>query len=76
MSVQARFFVSTVTKTANGYSPVVLLPAIKGEANKEWAHYTPSGRMELNVSNESGAVEFFERNIGKDVAITFDELDA
>lgn len=86
MSVQARFYVSKVTKTPSDYVAVELLPVTRsvpkppeGSAgyvgyNTDWSKYTPSGKLEMNVSIETGAAVWFENRIGKDVAITFEDV--
>jgi len=73
MAVSARFFVQQITKNASGYIGVQLMPAIKDEVNKDWSKYTPSGKIEMNVSPETPAAAWFESMLGKDVAITFEE---
>lgn len=72
--VAARFYVYTIKKVAAGYTAVELMPSTKGEGNKEWAHYTPSGKIEMNISPDSGAAAFFEERLGEDVAITFEDV--
>lgn len=80
MAVQARFYVAEITQQAyGGYAPpapagkVVLQPSTKGEENKEWASATPSGRIEMTIRS-GPAFEFFQERIGKDIAITFNDL--
>jgi hypothetical protein len=84
MTVQARFYVSQITKHASGkLTPnlaVTLLPVIRphgapgAEGNVDWAKYTPSGSIQLTVTPETSAHDWFESMLGKDVAITFDEV--
>ena len=74
MSVSARFFVHRISKNASGYITVEMSPSTKGDENKSWAHYTPSGKVEMNISPDSGAGAWFEGHLGKDVAISFDEV--
>lgn len=75
MSVQARFYVDQVTKRA--YNPdhveVTLKAAGRGEQNKSWSQYTPSGTLSMTINNPSAA-EFFTDRLGQDIAITFDSL--
>lgn len=75
MAVAARFYVSEITRRA--YNPshvtVKLQPTTQGEGNREWAAATPSGSMELTINNPSAA-SFFGDHLGKDLAITFEEL--
>lgn len=75
MSVTARFYVSEIRKTAADACGVTLLPVIRPtDDNIQWSKYTPSGKFEMNVTAD-GAREWFESRLGKDVAITFDEID-
>ena len=86
MTVQARFYVSQITKQTNGAPPrlpllaVTLLPVVRphgapgAEGNIDWAKYTPSGKIEITVTPETSAYEWFESMLGKDVAITFDDV--
>lgn len=83
MSVKARFWVQGVDKRAVGNSEinriVTLAPVIRaaqlagGDDNKSWSKYTPSGEIKLTVT-AIGAGQWFEDRIGKDVAITFDDV--
>ena len=79
MSVAARFYVSEIRKTPTPVIGVTLMPVVRStpldgaEGNKSWSKYTPSGKIELNVS-EGNAADWFESMLGKDVAITFDEV--
>lgn len=73
MAVKARFFVHRVSKNATGYTQVEMSPSTKGEENKEWAKYTPSGRIELTINPETGAGKWFEDQLGEDIPITFGE---
>ena len=75
--VTARFYVSTVTKQANFANlSVTLLPVTrKAEDNVDWAKYTPSGKLEMNVSTDSPAARWFEDMLGKDVAMSFEAID-
>jgi len=57
-SVTLRFYVSSVTENAGGYHACVLQPSYANGANAEWSKYTPSGRIELNLSADAG-VEFY-----------------
>ncbi len=56
--VSLRFYVVSVTENAGGSHQVLLQPSYKDGANSDWAKYTPSGRLELNLSQEA-AVEFY-----------------
>lgn len=84
--VRARFWVQRVTKQAVAKGQVAthveLAPVVRAtgqpgydpEANVDWSKYTPSGRIEMTITNETAAAEF-EANIGRDVAITFEFID-
>lgn len=80
MAVKARFWVRDITLHGNSeHIDVVLVPVIRsvgmpgdGE-NVDWAKYTPSGEIKLNVS-AAGGQQFFLDNRGKDVAITFEAI--
>lgn len=73
MTINARFWISEVTKRAVGNIAVTLLPVVRPTPdNVEWSKYTPSGKIEITVTAE-GALEFFEERLGKDIAITFSD---
>jgi len=84
--IRARFWVQKTTKQAASKGSTVvtaeLAPVIRAtgqpgydpEANVDWSRYTPSGRIEMTISNEIAAA-IFEKNIGRDVAITFEFID-
>lgn len=84
MAVNARFWVQKVTKQAVSggefsrevtLQPVVRAGGLPGaEGNVDWSKYTPSGEIRLVVSAQP-AGEWFEDRIGKDVAITFDDVE-
>lgn len=75
MSVSARFFVAEVTRFAYnpGATKVVLRASTRGEENKAWSSATPSGTIELNITNPA-ASEWFEKRIGQDTALVFDDV--
>lgn len=56
--VTLRFYVNSLTEHAGGQHTAVLQPSYKDGANAEWAQFTPSGRIELNLSREA-AVDFY-----------------
>lgn len=74
MGVRAKFFVQSVTIQANSTTPegdvgsVALSAVSRGEENKEWSHYTPSGQLTMSTLNPK-AFAFFRDNIGKEVFI-------
>lgn len=84
MAVKARFWVQKVTKQAASggavtriveLAPVIRASQLPGaEGNVDWSKYTPSGSITLTVSKD-GAGQWFEDQLGKDVAITFDVVN-
>lgn len=75
MAVKARFYVNSVQRNASGTATVRLNPSMKGEANKEWSKYTPSGEIVLNVTElAEPALAEFEDGIGQDFDITFERI--
>lgn len=72
MSVQARFFVQSITKNAMDQLQVTMRASGRGGENKSWAQYTPSGTLEMLVNNPDAA-KWFEDHLGKDVALYFEE---
>lgn len=58
-TINARFYVSEVAKQPGGNAKVTLQPAYANGANREWAQATPSGKIELFVTNPD-AVAFYE----------------
>lgn len=57
MSVRAKFFVQEVAHSTNG-GRVVLQAVCRGEDNKEWSRYTPSGSITMGVLNDAALAEF------------------
>ena len=73
MTVQARFFVSEITKGAAGNGTrIKLSPVTRGKHNADWAAATPVATFEMSVNNPAAAAWFDER-IGKELAITFED---
>lgn len=75
MAVKARFYVHQVAKNATGYTTIKMSPSTKGEENKDWAKYTPSGSIELTINPETGAGQWFEKMLGRDIPILFEDPD-
>lgn len=75
MSVKARFFVDTTTRRAYnpGHLEVTLKAAGRGEQNKTWAQYTPSGTLTMQINNPPAA-KWFEDHLGQDIELTFAEI--
>lgn len=74
--VVARFYIESTTRSA--YNPdhveVTLKAAGRGEQNKSWAQYTPSGEMKLTINNPAAAAFFVDR-LGQDVELRFTALE-
>jgi len=77
MAVAARFYVSAITKRAanTGGIQLELLPVTRDRSNNDWSEYTPSGKIEMYIS-QGDAVKWFEDRLGKDIAITFEDRDS
>lgn len=81
MAVKARFWISELTKHGNTDNMTVLMkPVVRstGQAgdgqNTDWSKYTPSGEIRLSVTAQ-GAQEWFEARLGKDIAITLEDVE-
>lgn len=74
--ITARFYVESITRRAYNlaHSQVVLQAAGRGVENKPWAEATPSGKIEMTITNP-GASDWFTERIGCDVALTFEDID-
>lgn len=75
MSILARFYIREITRYGNTDNVLIKMSAtIKGsEDNKEWSKYTPSGNIDMSVTTP-GAIAWFEERLGKDVALTFEDV--
>ncbi len=78
MSVAARFYIASVTTSANGSAKagqrqgsVAMNAVCRGPENRSWSSATPSGEFKVTITNPS-AFEWFLENIGAEVAITVD----
>lgn len=71
--ITARFHVSSVEHFAGGNAKINFTPAYQNGKNASWSAATPSGKIELQVTNPT-AIEFFEQSMKdhKDLHITFD----
>jgi hypothetical protein len=77
MATSLRFYVSQITQRATGGNApeggeVILAPAYKDGKNSDWAKYTPSGSITLNVNGP--AFPWFQEHLGKDVHIVIDDV--
>ena len=48
----------------------VVLTAVNGEENKSWSKWTPSGKIEMQITNEPALAQF---HIGSFYLVTFEE---
>jgi hypothetical protein len=75
MAVQARFYVTELTYSAHDpeAAKLKLSAVVRGPENAAWSKATPSGNIEMYVTN-AAAVQFFrDRQLGReDVSIVFD----
>jgi len=62
MKVRAKFYCLSITDYPETETKMVdLWPVIDGSAeNRSFSKYTPSGRLTLNISNDTPASESFE----------------
>lgn len=71
-AVEARFYVAGYEMQS--YDPeavsVKLQAVTRGEHNKNWAKYTPSGSIQMSIRNP-GAAAWFTDRLGQEVAVTF-----
>jgi hypothetical protein len=70
MGVRAKFFVQERTETASGQDRVVLGAVCRGEDNKEWSKYTPSGQITMTIKNDLATSQF---DPGKEFYVDFTE---
>jgi hypothetical protein len=76
MKMTLRFHVQSVTENSGGTHAVTLVPSYKDGANKQWSKFTPSGRIDLNLSQEA-AVEFYTEAMrgSKTIGITMEVVE-
>lgn len=80
MNVRAKFFVSEIkhaaTPGSEPFATVVMLPVFgsygDGKVNESWSKYTPSGKLEMSVTNPA-AIDAFE--VGKPYFLDFTSAD-
>lgn len=70
MSVVAKFFVQTITEHSHsaGQKQITLQAVSRGEENKEWSKFTPSGQITMAILNEVAADQFV---LGEEYLVTF-----
>lgn len=83
MNIKARFICTEIKHVLTqshptektGFANLTFVPALgtygDGEVNKSWAKYTPSGKLEMAVTNPA-AIEAFE--LGKVYELTFEPV--
>jgi hypothetical protein len=57
-TVTLRFYVASITEHAGSHHSIVMQPSYAHGANSDWSKYTPSGKIEINLSTEA-SVEFY-----------------
>ncbi len=76
--VRAKFFVKSVSIESAGSEPgkevggVTLQPVVRGEENKDWSHWTPSGQILMSILNPAAFAAFRDR-IGKEMYVDFSD---
>lgn len=75
-AVRARFYVSEVKRQAyDADSTYVTMQAVsRGEHNKEWAKYTPSGQVTMQIKSPLAAQIFADR-LGQEFDLLFTPAD-
>lgn len=68
--VRAKFYVVEVGKTTNG-GKVVMRPVTRGEDNKKWSAYTPSGELVMTIKNELAFAHF---DVGDEFYLDFTKV--
>lgn len=79
-TVRAKFFVTEIkhvgTPSSEPYATVTMAPVFggygDGKVNDSWSKYTPSGKIEMNITNPS-AIDAFD--IGKAYYIDFTPVE-
>lgn len=73
--VKAKFYVAEVARQASQSGSFdgekVRLQAAMGEENKEWSRWTPSGTIEMQITNEEASRQFVP---GQHVFVTFEPI--
>jgi hypothetical protein len=75
--VEARFYVAGYERFSHDpdSTQVKLQAVTRGEHNKNWAKYTPSGSIQMTIKNESAA-DWFVGQLGKEIAVRFSPAPA
>lgn len=72
-TIEARFFVAERHAFPQGKQGKVILRVVsRGDQNRKWSSATPSGQIEMSITNPA-ALDVFDKwlNEGCDVAVTF-----
>lgn len=75
MTVTAKFKVDQIKEAVADNTRQVILSAVyssdKNSENYTWSKYTPSGRIEMNITNPAAYDQF---EIGKEYLVTFEKV--
>jgi len=79
MGVRARFYVSSIKKTAydkeSAQVELIATTRRKGVDNEGFWDYTPAGNLQMSLSAKGGAAaKWFEERLGQDVYLDFSEI--
>ena len=58
MSVRAKFRVERIIHHSGNQREVVLYAVTSGEGNAAWSKYTPSGKLEMLITNPAAFEQF------------------
>lgn len=80
-TVQAKFRCVAKTERASAYGPPdcvaagveIELEPVLGAGNEQWSRYTPSGSLNMVITNPDACAAF---EIGKDYLVTFESAPA
>ena len=70
--VKAKFVVEEFTESSYGRA-VKLRAVVNGPGNESWSKWTPSGSLQMTITNPAAAAFF---TVGKQVFIDFTEADS
>jgi hypothetical protein len=73
MSIKAKFQCYFVTEYVNQKQAVLIPVYGTSEENKIFSKYTPSGKLEIMIDNETPASDYFKP--GKEYYLTFEEAN-
>ena len=70
--VRAKFVVNEVNQNEDGSSKVSMSPVTSGtEENKSWSTHTPSGKLEMDITNPDATFE-----VGSEYYLDFTKAEA